>query len=329
MKLIISLLILICTLKLSFACEGDFNPTTANIGQCSASQTIGWLPAAPEYGTETLKVWTPEELSPEERDMHEHRMAYILAISKQTKRKFVSSIYAQNGTLLCHGVNTGKPNLMTHGEVAAINNCTALYNISIYTNMTLYTTGEPCTLCASALVWLDFKVVVWGTWNSYLMCKVCMGQIPMDSNYIFSRYYGVRSTPATLIGGVLRNETDAWFTPYCNNPASPFYVKPRCACYNSTSPLVVNQVSSSTWYEGPNNTKYSQFDGKILNNANYAVNNPTFTSSPSGVKPRTVWGLKNEGGDIWSLSYYPVISGNGGAFPFGYISTQEITFKAN
>ncbi|KAM9979881.1 hypothetical protein ACTFIZ_006141 [Dictyostelium cf. discoideum] len=144
MKLIISLLILIYTLKLSFSYEGDFNPTTANIGQCSASQTVGWVPAAAEYGTETLKVWTPEELSPEERDMHEHRMAYILAISKQTRRKFVTSIYPQNGTLLCHCVNTGKPNLMTHGEVAATNNCTALYNISSYTNMTLYTTGEPC-----------------------------------------------------------------------------------------------------------------------------------------------------------------------------------------
>ncbi|KAN0029613.1 hypothetical protein ACTA71_007745 [Dictyostelium dimigraforme] len=325
MKLIISILIvIICTLKFSIACDGI--PTPANIGQCSPNQSIRWLPESPEYNTETLKVWTPEELSTQEREMHEERMAYILAISKQTKRKFVTSIYAQNGTLLCHGVNTGKPNLMTHGEVAAINNCTSLYGLSSYTNMTLYTTGEPCTMCASALLWLDFKVIVWGTWNSDLMCKVCMGQIPMDSSYIFSRYYGVRSTPPTLIGGILREETDAWFTPYCSNPASPFYVKPRCACYNSTSPLVINQVDGIQWFEG--NKLYTQYEGKIINGASYPVTNPTFTSSPSGFKPRTIWGLTNQGGDIWSLSYNAIINGNG-AYTFGYISTEKVTFVAN
>ncbi|EGC37243.1 hypothetical protein DICPUDRAFT_30558 [Dictyostelium purpureum] len=223
MRLLLLALIL-SFIGLSYACKGNFNPYTTTIGQCGSTDRTDWLP------TDNAPVLTPANLDPAELAVHEARMDHILAMGTALKRKFVASIYHQNGTLMCTGVNMGKPNIISHGEIVAINNCTELHGITVFTNYTLYTTGEPCAMCAGALVWADFKTVVWGTYNSDLLCKICMSNIPMDSAYIFGRSYGLRSSSTTLIGGVRRAQADAFFGSYCSNPNSIYYIQPKCAC---------------------------------------------------------------------------------------------------
>ncbi|KAN0027172.1 hypothetical protein ACTFIU_009857 [Dictyostelium citrinum] len=299
---------------ISFACD-EFNPNTSTIGECTATQKVSWKP------TDNVPVLTPADLDPQELGVHEERMAYILAIAKQQNKKFVASIYHQNGTFMCLGVNTGKPNIISHGEIVAINNCTALHGITSFTNYTLYTTGEPCAMCASALLWADFKTIVWGTFNSDLLCKICMSNIPMDSSYIFGRYYGLRAVPPRVIGGVLRTEADAWFGTYCNRPTSIYYIKPQCVCTNTTSPLKIDQTRYSSWFE--NGKTVSQFGGTITNTGSVTVTNPTFTSTP--LRPNSIWGLSvDESTKLWSLQWYPVIQ-PGQSFSFGYIIEGEDT----
>ncbi|EGC33374.1 hypothetical protein DICPUDRAFT_154567 [Dictyostelium purpureum] len=312
------LALILCFIGIAFACD-DFNPNTSTIGQCTGSQKVGWVP------TDNAPVLTPADLDPTELAVHEERMNYILQMGTALKRKFIASIYHQNGTLMCTGVNMGKPNIISHGEIVAINNCTAMHGITVFTNYTLYTTGEPCAMCASALLWADFKTIVWGTYNADLLCKICMSNIPMDSAYIFGRYYGLRSTAPRVIGGVLRSQADAFFGSYCSNPNSIYYIKPRCACTNTTSPLKIEQTQYSSWFEG--GVTKTQFGGVITNTAQYTVTNPTFTST--GVKPTSIWGMVNEANtDNWSLQWYPVIQA-GQTYSFGYIitGTEPITFQ--
>ncbi|EAL68864.1 hypothetical protein DDB_G0277355 [Dictyostelium discoideum AX4] len=276
---------------ISFACD-EFNPNTSTIGECTATQKASWKP------TDNVQVLTPADLDPQKLGMHEERMAYVLAIAKQQNKKFVASIYHQNGTLMCLGVNTGKPNIISHGEIVAINNCTALHGITSFTNYTLYTSG-----------------------GNDLLCKICMSNIPMDSSYIFGRYYGLRASPPRVIGGVLRTEADAWFGSYCSKPTSIYYIKPQCVCTNTTSPLKIDQTRYSSWFE--NGKTVSQFGGTITNTGSVTVTNPTFTSSPN--RPNSIWGLSvNEATNLWSLQWYPVIQ-PGQSFSFGYIIDGEDT----
>jgi len=310
----------LCLIGITLACKGDYNEDLVSIGECKSTDTAYWRE------TDSLKVLGPSDLPAADLAIHEARMDYILDIARAQNKKFVASIYSPAGELLCIGVNTGVPNYISHGEIVAINNCTALHGLKEFPGHTLYTTGEPCSMCASALLWANFKTIVWGTFNKDLLCKICMSNIPMDSNHIFSRYYGLRPTPPVIIGGIRRAESDAWFGSYCNRPTSIYYIKPQCACQNRTSPLVVQSTKGNSWMEG---TQYkTQYSVKIVNTGSTTVTNPKFISSPSGFTPSTIWNLvRTSVEDQWALGYYPVINA-GQSFEFGYISTQEMTFTA-
>lgn len=128
------------------------------------------------------------------------------------------------GTPICIGANallaTGNPTL--HGEIAAINNCTSVltdpygsYRLSpseaaaAYSDLTLYTTAEPCPMCASAIRWAGFRECIFGTGLSTL-AKLGWSQIDMPSEHLF-RHARSLGTETGLLGDVLTNETDPLF----------------------------------------------------------------------------------------------------------------------
>eukprot|EP01133_Synstelium_polycarpum_P003570 gene3570-4084_t len=321
MNRFITLLVAVLFVAAATACPGDYDPSRVTIGECAAADKAHYRE------TENAVVITPDQLSPADRAIHEGHMAYILNIARANTRRFVSSIVnPATNEILCIGMNTGLPNLISHGEIVAINNCSAIHGMRDFTNMTIYTTGEPCAMCASAILWANFKTVVWGTYNSDLLCKICMSNLPIDSSYIFGRYYGLRSTPPVVIGGVLRAESDAWFVTYCNRPTSIFYMKPQCACQNTTSPLTVTQTLANTWFDG-NLVQWSQYNSVITNTATYQVTNPLF--SAVGNTPSQIWGLKTTSvANQYSLAWNPIIH-SGQTFNFGYIvqGADEINFS--
>ncbi|KAF4810481.1 Satratoxin biosynthesis SC1 cluster protein 4 [Colletotrichum tropicale] len=128
------------------------------------------------------------------------------------------------GELVCTGANNnqGSGNPTLHGEMVAINNCSAIftdpqgrYNMTpadallAFGDLTLYTNAESCPMCASAIRWAGFKEYVYGTSIDALV-DMGWGQITVSSTEIFNQSSSL-SSETGFLGGVLTNETDGFF----------------------------------------------------------------------------------------------------------------------
>ncbi|KAI8393334.1 cytidine deaminase-like protein [Radiomyces spectabilis] len=124
----------------------------------------------------------------------------------------------------CFGANSNRKNKLLHGETAAFWNCTELYPSPTnddmsdpgldWSHQTLYTTGEPCPMCAAQSIYRGVARVVWGTsipdinrsGRQQLMIR-------MDDVIASARLGGNRPdhrVPVTQ-GGVLKDECDHAF----------------------------------------------------------------------------------------------------------------------
>ncbi|KAJ6541979.1 guanine deaminase [Mycena vulgaris] len=124
------------------------------------------------------------------------------------------------GQLVCIGANnrqTGNPTL--HGEIAAIQNCSAIltdptgpYKLSparaldAFSQLSLYTNAESCPMCASAIRFAGFREYIYGT-SIETLVRNGWGQIRISSLEVFKQSFDLPH-PARLIGEVLTNETD-------------------------------------------------------------------------------------------------------------------------
>ncbi|WP_114690066.1 nucleoside deaminase [Polynucleobacter necessarius] len=70
---------------------------------------------------------------------------------------------AKSGTILAKGVNQTSQNPVLHGEMACINNYVSQQGNKNWGDCILYTTGEPCPMSMSALVWAGIGGVVYGS----------------------------------------------------------------------------------------------------------------------------------------------------------------------
>ncbi|KAF2772955.1 guanine deaminase [Teratosphaeria nubilosa] len=126
--------------------------------------------------------------------------------------------------LICIGANaigsTGNPTL--HGEIAGINNCSSILTdpqgrfklsateaLEAYRDLSLYTTAEPCPMCASAIRWAGFKECIFGT-SIPTLIDLGWGQIDLSSEHLF-RHSRSLGTETVLTGGVMEDETDPLF----------------------------------------------------------------------------------------------------------------------
>ncbi|KAI0861344.1 cytidine deaminase-like protein [Xylaria cubensis] len=127
------------------------------------------------------------------------------------------------GRLICVGVNSqsqrGNPTL--HGEIDAINRCSEVLQSPHFSltpaeaslafrDLTLYTNGEPCPMCASAIRWAGFRECVYGT-SIETLIRLGWYQITVLSREIFARS-GLLPTTTALIPDVLTAETDPLFS---------------------------------------------------------------------------------------------------------------------
>jgi tRNA(adenine34) deaminase len=116
-------------------------------------------------------------------------------------------IGAADRAVLAQGVNNSSANPILHGEVVAINDYVARHTNQGWTNSILYTTGEPCPMCMSAIVWAGIGGVVYGS-SITTLAEAGIAQIMIDASVVrdASPFYRGR-----IVGGVLRAETDALF----------------------------------------------------------------------------------------------------------------------
>jgi tRNA(Arg) A34 adenosine deaminase TadA len=105
------------------------------------------------------------------------------------------------------GVNKGAANPTFHGEIVAINDYVARHGNRGWDEAILYTTGEPCPMCMSAMAWAAMGGVVWGTSVEQLR-EFGIRQILIPATTVIGAspfYHG------EILGHVLQAETDALF----------------------------------------------------------------------------------------------------------------------
>ena len=69
----------------------------------------------------------------------------------------------ETGEVLVEGLNRAETNPVWHGEIGAIINCAEAHPGVDWTLLALYTTAEPCPMCATAVLWSGILHLVYGT----------------------------------------------------------------------------------------------------------------------------------------------------------------------
>ena len=116
-------------------------------------------------------------------------------------------VRAMDLIVMASGVNATRHNPTFHGEIDAINDYVRQHGNEGWPGMILYTTGEPCPMCMSAIVWVGIGGVVFGS-SIETLSRVGIRQIDVSSASIASAasfYQG------SLLGGMLASETDCLF----------------------------------------------------------------------------------------------------------------------
>ena len=118
-------------------------------------------------------------------------------------------INSKSGKVVAEGWVKADKNPIWHGEMTAIYNCPEPSEDFLWEDACLYTTGESCPMCQSAIVWSKMPLVVYGSSIPFLQ-KCGFGQINIRAQKIVDAAlfdYG----NCTIIGGVLENECNALF----------------------------------------------------------------------------------------------------------------------
>lgn len=111
------------------------------------------------------------------------------------------------GDVMARGVNDSRANPILHGEIACMNDYVARHGNRGWDSVALYTTGEPCSMCMSALVWAGIGGVVFASSIDGIK-RAGIGQIEITAKAVTEASPFYRGL---LLGGVLATETDRMF----------------------------------------------------------------------------------------------------------------------
>jgi len=140
---------------------------------------------------------------------HEYYMRRAIELGRHNPHYPFGAVIVdgQTGAVMAEGWNRVSENPIWHGEIDAINRCAHDHPGIDWKRLTLYTTGEPCPMCQSAIHWASISVVVFGT-SIRTLQRQGWGQIDILSEEVVRRASTCR---CTIVGGVLEAECDALF----------------------------------------------------------------------------------------------------------------------
>ncbi len=98
-------------------------------------------------------------------------------------------------------------NPLWHGEMSAINACPDIGTGFKWDEVCLFTTGESCPMCQSAIIWSGMPLVVYGTSMPFLQ-KCGFGDINIRAKRVIEASLKGK---CQIIGGVLENECNELF----------------------------------------------------------------------------------------------------------------------
>lgn len=113
------------------------------------------------------------------------------------------AVIVRDGSLLASGFNTTSRDSdpTAHAEVNAIRAATNSLNARSLEGCTIYTTGEPCAMCAGAVVWANVARIVFGA-SVQQLAEAGQHQIHVSSRQVIDA--GFREIE--IDGGVLADE---------------------------------------------------------------------------------------------------------------------------
>jgi tRNA(Arg) A34 adenosine deaminase TadA len=139
----------------------------------------------------------------------ESYMQSALSLAKHNPKAPFAALIVDNktGDILAEGLNSSTINPTFHGEMVAINQFAKKYPHADWSNVTLYTTAEPCSMCQSAIIWAGIHRVVFATSMEYLIShgwnQIQLKAVKVNEKALF--YKG------TITGGVLADKTNILF----------------------------------------------------------------------------------------------------------------------
>lgn len=140
-------------------------------------------------------------------NLHEQYMEIAIKYaSNNPVWPFATLLVDQNGKILLKSINQVEQSPTYHAEIVAINEFSKKFPNFNMSELTLYTTGEPCTMCAGAICWASIPTVIYGSSVPFLS-KLWGIEIGIRAQEIFDRNQQTFSTK--LIGPVLEEK--------CNN----------------------------------------------------------------------------------------------------------------
>jgi tRNA(adenine34) deaminase len=162
--------------------------------------------------TDRVHVVAAAELTSEERRGHEGVMERaVWQACRNPDRPFGAVIIERaTGLLLAEAVNAVHESPILHGETAAIDACARSHPGVSWPALTLYTTAEPCPMCAAAIAWTGIGEVVVGT-DMETISGLGISQIHISCATV------LRATPfyqGRLIVGILADRTDAIYADW-------------------------------------------------------------------------------------------------------------------
>lgn len=90
----------------------------------------------------------------------DYYMQYVVALAQANQEPFASIIVnEQSGAILAEGVNSGQADITAHSEIIAIRKVQTQYQPSRENKLLLFSTGEPCPMCAGAIVYFSLNYI--------------------------------------------------------------------------------------------------------------------------------------------------------------------------
>jgi len=124
------------------------------------------------------------------------------------ERPFGAVIVGADGTIIseAHGHSIAQKDLTSHAEVTAIRNLHGRYDRAFLAGCTLYSSAEPCAMCAGAIYWANIQRVVFGLSEERLRM---LRDVSEHTSALQMKCEAVLATgghPTVVIGSVLEDE---------------------------------------------------------------------------------------------------------------------------
>ncbi|NJK36591.1 MAG: nucleoside deaminase [Oscillatoriales cyanobacterium RM2_1_1] len=143
---------------------------------------------------------------------HEYFMQIALEEAKKGDMPY-GAVLVKDSEVILKGYNTAQrdSDVSAHGELNVLRQFTQArksYSLEILKGYTLYTTCEPCPMCAAACVWSGVSEIVFGASTKDLIA-IGSEQIDLTCEAIVQRGF----QEIKVVGGILAQDCLALFEP--------------------------------------------------------------------------------------------------------------------